>query len=107
MLVASTRMYNVAPGAVAAWRLVLEWVGGFEIVEHGHLSPRLVTLKIGTFIEASGGVTSKIVFVHLTEETVSGGCFAICADVKTTPSGAVLFVAALTAFGNKRQSILD
>ena len=29
-------MYNVAPGATAAWRLVLERVGGFEIVEHAH-----------------------------------------------------------------------
>ena len=36
MLVASTRMYNVAPGATAAWRVVLERVAGFEIVEHAH-----------------------------------------------------------------------
>ena len=29
-------MYNVAPGATAAWRRVLDWVGGFEIIDHAH-----------------------------------------------------------------------
>jgi len=40
-LVASTRMYNVAPDATAAWRRLLEWVGResgvpLEIVDHPH-----------------------------------------------------------------------
>ncbi len=39
MLAASTRMYNVAPGATAAWRRMLERVGRFHIVEHAHPAP--------------------------------------------------------------------